>query len=575
MKTSWWYRFVFLLLIGTLSLAMVIPTALNLKEDSQYPIKSKINLGLDLQGGLYMILGIDFNKVYRDEVKNWARKIEGMLKDNEIKVELGDLDDSNPTDPRHSVLLLQESDTEAAKKEIKKWGGSYLRLTAQKMTKDKKTLLQYALSKVLKTQIEEQAVGKSIEVIRNRIDEFGVTEPEILSQGKDRIIIQLPGVRDIERAKKLLGKTAKLSFRMVNDEIEQGTIQGWLDKAEAAEVVFKKGDRFSTYLAKVNKLLKSDLPQGYELAFEKRTVGHQVENNLENMIPYVVESTPRLTGDTLADARVQVDPQKNEPIVSLEFKSAGAKIFEELTGENIGKRMAIVLDGNVYSAPSINSRIGGGRAQITLGYGNFNKLMKEARDLALVLRAGALPVQLDFLEQRTVGPSLGQDSIQKARYAALIGAILVFLFILFYYRLSGVVAVTTLVINVLFVLACLVGLEATLTLPGIAGIALTIGMAVDANIIIYERIREESKRGLGHYKAVEKGFSQAFWTIIDANITTALAGICLLNFGTGPIKGFAVTLLIGIVATIYSSYFVGRLLFELYMNRVSGQKLSI
>ncbi|MDH5581493.1 MAG: SecD/SecF family protein translocase subunit, partial [Bdellovibrionales bacterium] len=198
-----------------------------------------------------------------------------------------------------------------------------------------------------------------------------------------------------------------------------------------------------------------------------------------------------------------------------------------------------------------------------------------AKDLALVLRAGALPVQLDFLEQRTVGPSLGQDSIAKARIAATIGCILVFVFILIYYKFSGVIAIFTLGVNVIFVLACLVGFEATLTLPGIAGIALTIGMAIDANIIIYERIREEVAKGVGYYKAVESGFSHAFWTIIDANITTALAGICLLNFGTGPIKGFAVTLLIGIVATVYSSYFVGKMLYEFYMNKVEGQVLSI
>ena len=296
---------------------------------------------------------------------------------------------------------------------------------------------------------------------------------------------------------------------------------------------------------------------------------------VSNRIPYMVESVPRITGDMLADARVQIDPQKNQPYVSLDFKSTGAKIFEKLTGDNIGKRMAVILDGNVYQAPTIQSRIGGGRAQITLGYGGYNKLLKEARDLSLVLRAGALPVSLDFLEQRTVGPSLGEDSIVKARYAALIGAFLVFLFIFVYYKISGVVAVATLILNIICVLAALVGLEATLTLPGIAGIALTVGMAVDANIIIYERIREGIKQGKTYYKAVEDGFSQAFWTIIDANITTALAGICLLNFGTGPIRGFAVTLLIGIAATLYSSYFVGRLLFEYYMNKVEGQRLSI
>jgi protein-export membrane protein SecD len=259
----------------------------------------------------------------------------------------------------------------------------------------------------------------------------------------------------------------------------------------------------------------------------------------------------------------------------MDFKTDGARMFEEITGENIGKRMAVILDGNVYSAPTIQARIGGGRAQITLGGGGFNSIIQEARDLALVLRAGALPVELQFLEQRTVGPSLGADSIVTARTAGLIGCALVFLFIMIYYRLSGVVAMVCLTVNVLVVLAILVGLEATLTLPGIAGIALTVGMAVDANIIIYERIREEIRKGVSNFKAVDGGFDQAFWTIIDANITTALAGFMLLNFGTGPIRGFAVTLLIGIAATVYTSYFVGKMIFEFYMNKTEGQDLSI
>ena len=570
MKKSLALRFTFLSLVATLALAMIVPTAFNLKEDSPWPVKSRINLGLDLQGGLYMILGIDFDKVYISEIKSWASKIESMLKEKGISSQIGTLDKTDPSDPRHSIILTNPKDRDTAKQEIKRWAISWLRLTSES-----ENTLEYALANVLKTQIKEQAVGKSIEVIRNRIDEFGVTEPEILSQGSDRIIVQLPGVRDIARAKDLIGKTAKLEFKMVKDDVRGEEVQGWIAKAQdEGKITFKKGERFSAYLSKLNEFLAKDLPKGYELAFEKHSSAVASEG-VSDRIPYLVETVPRITGDMLADARVQIDPQKNQPYVSLDFKSTGAKIFEQLTGDNIGKRMAVILDGNVYSAPTIQSRIGGGRAQITLGYGGYNKLLKEARDLSLVLRAGALPVSLDFLEQRTVGPSLGEDSIVKARYAGLIGSILVFLFIFIYYRLAGAIAAATLLLNVTCVMAILVGLEATLTLPGIAGIALTIGMAVDANIIIYERIREGIKQGKSCYKAVEEGFSQAFWTIIDANITTALAGICLLNFGTGPIRGFAVTLLIGIAATLYSSYYVGRLLFEYYMNKVEGQRLSI
>jgi preprotein translocase subunit SecD len=570
MKRSWWYRFTFLIIVGVISTMMIIPTALNFGEESKFPVKSKITLGLDLQGGLYMILGIDFNKVYKDEVKGYARKMAYILNDQGIKTTIGEFSITDEADPLHSIVLENASDLEKAKEEVKKFFPSIIR-----MTREEGSTLFYGLTKVQKTTIEDQALTKSIEVIRNRIDEFGVTEPEIVSQGTNRIVIQLPGVKDIERAKELIGKTAKLEFKMVNDALALSTMNSWLDKAKTAGIEFKTGMRFSEYLATLNDFLRKEklLPKGFEMAFEK-TVS-KATNEVTNMIPYVVEDTSKLSGDQLQDARVQIDQQKNEPYVSLEFKASGAKIFEELTGSNVGRRMAVILDGNVYSAPSIREKIGGGRAQISLGQGGFNKQMKEARDLALVLRAGALPVQLNFEEQRTVGPSLGADSIEKARYASLIGAAMVFLFILIYYKISGGIAMATLVLNILFVIACLVAFEATLTLPGIAGIALTIGMAVDANIIIYERIREEVRRGLSYYKAVETGFAHAFWTIIDANITTALAGLCLLNFGTGPIRGFAVTLLIGIASTVYSSYFVGKLLFEFYMNKTEGQDLSI
>jgi protein-export membrane protein SecD len=569
MKASWWYRFGLLAIIGIISLMAIVPTALDLPEESNFPMKTKINLGLDLQGGLYMILGIDFKKVYRDEIKGYGVKIENVLQEQlQYSASSGDLDVSDELDPKQKIILGAGADKEKAKAKIKEWFGSLLRLTGEQGQE-----LQYALNGPLKTEIETNSVTKSIEVIRNRIDEFGVTEPEILSQGVDRIIVQLPGVKDIDRAKSLIGKTAKLEFKIVNDKVAGASLNQWVEKAKVEGITFKTGERFSDYLTKLNTFLKADLPDGFELAFQKEV--SKVTNEVTNLIPYLVESTSKLTGDDLQDASVQIDQQKNQPYVALNFKARGATKFENITAENTGKRMAVILDGNVYTAPNIEGRIAGGRASITLGFGDFNQLLRSAKDIALVLRAGALPVQLDFLEQRIVGPSLGHDSIEKARKASFIGAALVFLFILIYYKFSGAIALVTLGLNILFVLACLVGLEATLTLPGIAGIALTIGMAVDANIIIYERIREEIRAGANGIRAVESGFDSAFWTIIDANITTALAGICLLNFGTGPIKGFAVTLLIGIFATVYTSYFVGKLFFEFYLGKVNAEKLSI
>jgi len=568
MNRSWWYRFSFMLFLFVISVMAVIPTAFNFNESSSFPVKSKINLGLDLQGGLYMVLGIDFKKVYKDEVKNYMKKIEATLSDEGVMSSIGRLNATEAEDPRHSIIISNPADIPKAKEIIKEFFSFPLRLTGEKGSE-----IELALGREFKKDIEDNAVKKSIEVIRNRIDEFGVTEPEIVSQGSDRVVIQLPGVKDIERAKELIGKTAKLEFKMVNDDINPTLLNKWMTESKAAGIEYVRGQAFSVYVDKMNELARKDIPNGFELVFQKSL--NKATNEVEQLTPFVVESGTNLTGDSLQDATVRVDQQNNQPYVSITFKAQGAKIFEKLTGDNVGKRMAIILDGNVYSAPVIQTKIGGGNAQITLGAGNYNDLLKEARDLSLVLRAGALPVELEFQEQRIVGPSLGKDSIERSRLAGIIGAFIVFLFILFYYKVSGVLAITTLAMNVLFVLACLVGLEATLTLPGIAGIALTVGMAIDANIIIYERIKEELAFGTPVREAVETGFSKAFWTILDANLTTAVAGLMLLNFGTGPIRGFAVTLIIGIICTVYTAYFVGKIFFEYYMDKTHGKSISI
>lgn len=568
MTKGWWFRFSLLAVLVIASVMAVTPTFFNLNKDSGFPVKEKINLGLDLQGGLYMVLGIDFNKVYRDEMANYARKTVSLLKDNGIEATLGTLDSSNPEDPKHSIVLSNTAKKEEAIDKIKEFFGYPLRLTS-----DEGNNLTYGLGRDFLREIEDTALSKSIEVIRNRIDEFGVTEPEIVSQGEERIVVQLPGVKDISRAKDLIGRTAKLEFKFVNDEIPPMRLNEWLDKAQKAGIKYEKGQRWSDYLAQMNAHLKDDLPKGYEIAFSKTM--NKNTNEITNLEPYLVETSTSLTGDQLQEALVRIDQQQNRPYVGLEFKPQGAKIFEEITGANIGKRLAIVLDGNVYSAPVVQGRIAGGSAQITLGTGDYNTVMMEARDLALVLRAGALPVELVFEEQRVVGPSLGADAIEKAEVASIVGAFLVLAFMCIYYKLSGVIATVTIVINVLFVLSLLILVGATLSLPGIAGIALTVGMAVDGNIIIYERIREELRAGMTSYEAVRTGFDKAFWAIADANITTAIAGIMLLNFGTGPVRGFAVTLLIGIATTVYTSYFVSKIFFEMYVEKGSKKTLSI
>lgn len=568
MAKGWLFRFSFLLVILIGALMISTPTFFKLKEDSWFPVKTKINLGLDLQGGLYMVLGIDFNKVYRDEIVGYGRKALSTLKDAGINASIGTLDASDVKDPKHSIILEKLTDHDAAKEKLREFYSYPLRLT-----KDEGVTLQYGLGRDFIREIEETALSKSIEVIRNRIDEFGVTEPEIISQGSDRIVVQLPGVKDIARAKDLIGRTAKLEFKFVNDEIPRATLSDWLDKVKKAGIEYKKGERFSDYVNSINTNLVTDLPKGFEIAFTKTL--NKNTNEITNLEPYLVEAGTSLTGDELQEAIVRIDQEQNRPYVSLEFKPNGAKIFEQITGANIGKRLAIVLDGNVYSAPVVQGRIAGGSAQITLGAGDYNASMMEARDLALILRAGALPVEMIFEEQRVVGPSLGADAIDKAQIAAIVGAFLVLTFMCIYYKFSGLIATITILLNVLFTLSILIGVGATLSLPGIAGIALTVGMAVDGNILIYERIREELRAGMSPFEAVRTGFEKAFWAIADANITTALAGLCLLNFGTGPVRGFAVTLLIGIGTTVYTSYFVSKILFEFFLGKGEKKSLSI
>ncbi len=568
MARGWWIRFSLLAVFTIAALMSVTPTFFNLNEKSSFPLKTKINLGLDLQGGLYMVLGIDFNKVYRDEILGSARRIQSLLKEENIETKPGDLIVADVKDPKHTINLVKPTDAPKAKEIISKYFSSTLRLTG-----DEPGVLTYGLGRELIKEVEDTALSKSIEVIRNRIDEFGVTEPEIVSQGTDRIVVQLPGVKDINRAKDLIGKTAKLEFKFVNDDIPAITLGEWMEKVKKAGIEFNKGMRFSEYVQKVNEILVNDLPKGYEISFSKEA--NKVTNEITKLDPYLVQNSSNLTGEELQEAFVRMDQEQNRPYVALEFKPNGAKLFEELTGANIGKRLAIVLDGNVYSAPVVQSRIAGGSAQITLGAGDYNTVMQEARDLALVLRAGALPVELIFEEQRVVGPSLGADAIEKAQLAAIIGSFLVLAFMCFYYKLSGLIATVTIILNVLFTLSFLIGIGATLSLPGIAGIALTVGMAVDGNILIYERIREEIRLGISPQEAVRIGFEKAFWAIADANITTALAGLCLLNFGTGPVRGFAVTLLIGIATTVYTSYFVSHILFEMYVGKGAKKSLSI
>jgi len=397
--------------------------------------------------------------------------------------------------------------------------------------------IELALKEKVITERRNSFVDQGLKVIRNRVDQFGVAEPTIQKQGENRILVQLPGVQDPARAKALIGKTAVLEFKLVDDQ------------ADAARAV------------------QEGPPPGDEILY-----GRRVDRNTkaETRVPYLVKKEILLTGDVISDATVRVS-EVGEPYVSVLFDSVGARLFGEATEKNVGKALAIVLDGNVHSAPVIRERIPSGQAQISGGF-----TFEEASDLAIVLRTGALQAPVQVLEERTVGPSLGADSIRKGVISTAAGALAVFIFMLIYYRLSGAIADLALLLNLAILLAAMAWFQATLTLPGIAGIVLTIGMAVDTNILIFERIREEFRLGKTVRSAIDAGFQRAFTTVIDTHVTVVVSGIILYQFGTGPVKGFAVTLMIGIVASLFTAVFFTRLIFDLvYKGRRRLQTLSI
>ena len=443
--------------------------------------------------------------------------------------------------------------------------------------------------------IRTSTVDQAIKTIRNRADQFGVAEPTIAKRGKTNVLIQLPGNKDPERAIQNIGRTAQLEFKMVDEEASQvfdsitdlpegvvkrdSTFQGPGGKAIREiffELNYEELSDQKRLKQELRVLLEPKLSSDREIAYGPTVLpnGANKENSLRT---YVLESRAGITGDYLTDAQVQQNPDlPTEYYVTMTFDAKGAKIFSKLTEENVQRHMAIVLDDTVNSAPTIQEKIGGGTARITLGRaGSQQEKFEEARDLSLVLKAGALPAPVEVREQRQVGKTLGEESVEAGKMAIGIGGLLVLIFMLIYYRASGVIANVALVLNIVLVLAVLAMLEATLTLPGMAGIVLTIGMAVDANVIIFERIREELRIGKTPRAAIEAGYGKAFSTIMDANITTLIAGIVLFEYGSGPVKGFAVTLMIGILCSMFTAIVVTRLIYDFFAGRRRLQSLSI
>ena len=495
-----------------------------------YPPANTINLGLDLQGGIHLVLGVDVDKALEAQVERAGDTAKAELEKRGVGV--------TRVERRGTlelvVQLASPQSWDAAVKTLDEVLGNFDRKEADQGA----GRVVLALKPRESAHIRDLAVRQGLETIRNRIDQFGVAEPSIQQQGENRILVQLPGVQDPARAKALIGKTALLEFKLVDERTD----------AESA--------------------LRSGPPPGSEILYQRRI---DKQTREERKVPFLVQKKAAITGRDVATARVSIDQNTSEPYVSVDFNAAGARAFSELTDANVGKRLAIVLDGNIHSAPQIRERIPSGRAQITGGFST-----EEATDLAIVLRAGALPAPVQVLEERTVGPSLGADSIRQGMIAIFASTALVFLFMLIYYRLSGFIADVALGLNLLLLMATMAGFHATLTLPGIAGIALTIGMAVDTNILIFERIREELRAGKTVRGAIDAGFSRAFKTVIDTHVTVLVSGLILFQFGTGPVKGFAVTLMIGIAVSLFTAVFFTRLLFDLiYMGQRKRETLSI
>ena len=529
--------------------------------------EKKINLGLDLQGGIDLVLGVgvaDAVEVAAD--RSLEGVIEGLSREGIADPQAFRYADcGDPPCSRIGVITDDGAQSDLVREFFREKHTSYQYVETRR--KEGKDVLVVDYVSGHKDYIQRNAVSQVIETIRNRIDEFGVTEPVIAPKGTDQVTVQLPGVSDQDRAVKLIGQTAQLEFRMMDTTIGPSNIEGMVARAVEARGL---GDGYSDL--QLNLALADQLPEGTEVVWEKKRDDLTGESN--RITPFLLRKNADLTGDLLADAFVAYD-QFQVPYVGINFNPEGADIFCNLTKTNTNEVMAIVLDDVVRSSPRIDEPICGGRARITLGAGNVDFLQREAADLVIVLQAGALPAPVQIEQNRTVGATLGADSVRKGVLSLAFGALLVITFMLVYYRGGGLIANIALGINIVLVLAALSAFGATLTLPGIAGIILTIGMAVDANIIIFERIREELRLGKSPRVAAAAGFDKAWWTIMDANITTFIAGVVLYSYGTGPLKGFAVTLMIGILTTLFSALVIARLLFTIWTERRELKRLSI
>ena len=510
-----WKIFIVFLLLS-LGVIFAVPSILYKEDTGNWYLDNRLNLGLDLQGGSYLLLEVQTDVLIKEEFENFSETIRIISRENRIKINNIELLDDE---------LKIRFETSDKLDEIR---SSFLQNYRSVKFNLNNNIATITVDDLYKKNIQDSAIKQSLEIVRKRIDESGTKEPLIQRSGRQRILLQLPGVKDPERIKNLLGKTAKLNFHMVDDDDSKS---------------------LSLNLAPFGKMIVADI------------------NNEE--IKYLLEKKSKVGGENLIDAYASFD-QTQGHAVSFRFDTTGAQKFGKATSENVGKRFAVVLDGVVITAPVINSAITGGSGIIT---GNFSS--QEATDLAVLLRAGALPAPLQIVEERSVGPGLGADSIAAGKIASIIGMILVCIFMILIYGSFGVIANISLIANLFIIVALLGTIGATLTLPGIAGIVLTIGMAVDSNVLIFERIKEENLKNKKVYETVKKGFDRALSTILDANITTLIASLLLFVFGSGPIKGFSITLSLGVIASMFTALMLTNLLVHFYLSFTSKKEINL
>jgi len=516
MKNYPLWKIFIVFLIVSLGVIFAIPSILYKENSGSWYLDNRLNLGLDLQGGSYLLLEVQTDVLIDEEFENFSDTIRIIARENRIKI-----NNIEKNDEELKVRFDSSDNLEDIRKD-------FLQNYRSVKFNLNNNVASITIDQLYKKSIQDSAIKQSLEIVRKRIDESGTKEPLIQRSGKDRILLQLPGVKDPERIKDLLGKTAKLNFHMVDDDDTKS---------------------LSLNIAPFGKMIVEDIDN--------------------EDIKYLLEKKSKVGGENLIDAYASFDPTEGHA-VSFRFDTTGAQKFGKSTSENIGKRFAVVLDGVVITAPVINSAITGGSGIIT---GNFTS--QEATDLAVLLRAGALPAPLEIVEERSVGPGLGADSISAGKIASIIGMILVCVFMILVYGSFGLIANISLIVNLFIIVALLGTLGATLTLPGIAGIVLTIGMAVDANVLIFERIKEEAVKNKKIYETIKKGFDRALSTILDANITTLIASLLLFVFGSGPIKGFAITLSLGVIASMFTALMLTNLLIHFYVSFSSKKEINL